>query len=68
MTNYDQEYASTLERLVDLTEKIARKDAMQAAVKIYRSIHSGGCHVLSEGETCHCFLCQVQRWVEEHAT
>lgn len=67
MSNPDSEYASTLERLVDLAEKLARKDAMDAAVKIYRSLHSGGCRVLSEGEACDCFLCQVQRWVEEDA-
>ena len=66
-TNHDQESADTLERLVSLTEKLSRKDAMEAAVKIYRSLHSGGCRVLSEGESCDCFLCQVQRWVEEHA-
>ena len=67
MTSCEQEYADTIERMVDLVQKMVRRDAMQAAVKIYRSLHSGGCRVLSEGEACDCFLCQVQRWVEEHA-
>ena len=64
MINHEREYCETLERVVGIVEKrekLSRKDAMEAAVKIYRSLHSGGCRVLSEGEYCHCFECQVQR-------
>jgi hypothetical protein len=35
--------------------------ALDKAQSMYRRLHSGGCRVLSRGDECACFLCQVDR-------
>jgi hypothetical protein len=32
---------------------------LQEAKDAYRKINSGGCRMLSEGQACKCFLCQL---------
>lgn len=39
---------------------------IEKAKDIYRSIHPGGCRILSKGEGCTCFLCQCDREVKRH--
>ncbi len=39
----------------------ARRAAIEEAKTIYRSLHSGGCRMLSQGDACECFLCQMDQ-------
>lgn len=34
---------------------------LQEAKKRYREFHSGGCRMLSQGEECECFLCEIDK-------
>ncbi len=44
----------------------AYRCGLAEAVRVYRSLHSGGCRVLGLDEKCecNCFLCQIQRLAE----
>lgn len=40
---------------------------LKRAQEIYRSIHSGGCKILSLGDECKCLLCQIDGLISELA-
>jgi hypothetical protein len=51
-------------RLANLIEEFARQafnNGLLTAIQVYRELHSGGCHVLSKGDACDCFLCRIDR-------
>ena len=43
----------------------ARAEAFKRAMAIYREIHSGDCRILSVGDACDCFLCEIDRAMKE---
>ena len=44
------------------------KNGIEKAKEIYRSIHPGGCRIISKGDSCVCFLCQCDHAVDHHLT
>ena len=44
------------------------KNGIEKAKEIYRSIHPGGCRIISKGDSCVCFLCQCDHAVDRHLT
>lgn len=35
------------------------RKGLQHSKTVYRRIHTGGCRMLSKGDMCECFLCQI---------
>lgn len=46
----------------DNVEKLSNK-VIEEVKEIYRSIHPGGCKIISKGIDCGCFLCQCDKIV-----
>jgi len=44
------------------------KNGIEKAKEIYRSIHPGGCRIISKGDSCVCVLCQCDHAVDRHLT
>jgi hypothetical protein len=41
------------------------KKGIEKAKEIYRTIHRGGCRIISKGDDCDCFLCRCDNEVEK---
>lgn len=50
--------AERLAKLLDAFAVSGMNRGLDVAMKIYRELHSGGCHLLSQGSACDCFLCR----------
>jgi hypothetical protein len=38
------------------------------AKSLYQTLHSGGCRILSLGDNCKCFLCQIEKEIDRAAS
>lgn len=51
---------AALRNRAEMTDKMtAYCNGLEKAKSIYRVLHPGGCRMLSEGDSCRCFLCQI---------
>ena len=58
--------ALRLSLVMDEFAKAAIKGSLARAREIYRQMHPGGCRLLSEGDGCRCFLCQLDEIAKDN--
>ena len=54
--------AKDLAELIDEFCKQSAYHVLDVAKATYRELHSGGCRMFSEGESCKCFLCEMDKY------
>ena len=57
----DDIFKETYELACGDSDRVTFADGLEKAKEIYRSIHSGGCDIMTKGDECGCFLCQCDR-------
>lgn len=69
-SNAPEEAATKLAQLIDTFTKTAYGLGLDTAKSVYRELHPGQCKMLSQGDECNCFLCQMdnkQKEIQETA-
>lgn len=56
-----EEAQHKLAELIDTFTLEGYRCGLAHAKNIYQTLHSGGCKMLSQGDDCTCFLCQVDK-------